>query len=57
MIEFVIGIYLLLSAIAASVIARKKNRSTNNWYTIGMFSGIVGVLTVLFMPSLKIDKS
>ena len=52
MIEFLIGLYLLLSAIAASFIAKRKNRCTNNWYTIGMLSGIIGVLIILFVPSL-----
>ena len=57
MTEFFIGLYLLASAIVASLIAKRKNRSTNNWYTIGMLLGIVGIVVVSLMSPLTSDEA
>jgi hypothetical protein len=47
------SIYGLTFGTICSVLAKSKNRNPINWYTIGIFFGIIGLIALAVFPKLE----
>lgn len=49
-------LFALLVGATCAHLAKKRGRSSRNWFFIGAFFGIFGMFTLLFLPPIKSEK-